>query len=62
VWLGRIIVLCNHREATKMWVVIFHRYGLFLILGQSRPISVYIFYVNIMLNCWHVSQLVGIEV
>jgi hypothetical protein len=48
VWLGRIIVLYNYREATKMWVVLFYCYGLFLILGQSRPISVYVFYVNIM--------------
>ncbi|CAK9200452.1 unnamed protein product [Sphagnum troendelagicum] len=46
VWLGRIIVLYNYREATKMRVVLFHCYSLFLILGQSRPISVYV--VNIM--------------
>lgn len=46
VWLGRIIVLYNYREATKMRVVLFHCYGLFLILGQSRSISVYV--VNIM--------------
>jgi hypothetical protein len=48
VWLGRIIVLYNYHETTKMRVVLFHCYGLFLILGQSRPTSVYVFYVNIM--------------
>ncbi len=61
VWLGRIIVLCNYREVTKTWVLLFHCYGLFLIWGQSRRMC-YIFlcehYVA-MLAClpigWHCS-------